>query len=69
MTPQRLSKSRDEHKAILDAIYNRDLTRSEDALRQHLENVKQSSINVCRSLEFDIKTTLTTPDLGSRLKL
>ena len=69
MTPQRLSKSRDEHKAILDAIYNRDLTRSEDALRQHLENVKQSSINVCRSLEFDIKTTLTTPDLGSRLNL
>lgn len=49
MTPMRLSKSRQEHLDILNALSDRDLDAATDALRLHLRNIKSSTLAVCRS--------------------
>lgn len=48
MTPMRLSKSRQEHLDILNALSDRDLDAATDALRLHLRNIKSSTLAVCR---------------------
>ena len=49
LTPMRLAKSRQEHLVIINAIRSRDLNTALMALNMHLENVKDSTISVCRS--------------------
>ncbi len=50
LTPMRLSKSRQEHQSLISALRSRDLDRATDALLIHLNNVKESSLNVCRNI-------------------
>lgn len=49
MKPHRLQKSKQEHLEIVAALKLRDLAGAERLLRQHLRNVKESTIEVCRS--------------------
>lgn len=49
--PNRLKKSRQEHLEIVQALKERDLQKAEELLRQHLRNVKESCIEVCRNIE------------------
>lgn len=49
MRPSRLMKSAEEHLAIAEAVKARDLERSERLLQQHIRNVKESTLEVCRS--------------------
>ena len=48
--PNRLDKSMNEHLAIVRAIQGRDWVSAEAELRQHTQNVKQSTIDICRNL-------------------
>lgn len=49
--PDRLKKSRQEHLEIVRALKERNLQKAEAFLTQHLKNVKESFIEVCRSIE------------------
>ncbi len=49
MKPHRLEQSKKEHLAIVAALKKRDLEEAERLLRQHLRNVKGSTMEVCRS--------------------
>lgn len=53
LTPQRLAKSKTEHLAIIDALRERNLEKTEELLRAHINNVKESAIEVCRSMWFN----------------
>lgn len=53
LTPMRLTKSRQEHLAILSALNARDLAASTEALRLHLRNIKESTLAVCRSRSLE----------------
>lgn len=46
LRPHRLAKSKQEHLAIIRAIKTRDLRSAERLLREHIHNVKQSSLEV-----------------------
>ncbi|AFV12582.1 transcriptional regulator, GntR family [Thermacetogenium phaeum DSM 12270] len=48
MKPHRLQQSKQEHLEIVAALKMRDLEEAERLLRQHLRNVKESTIEVCR---------------------
>lgn len=48
MKPHRLQQSKQEHLEIVAALKRRDLEEAERLLRQHLRNVKESTIEVCR---------------------
>lgn len=48
LTPQRLTKSREEHLEIIRALKEKDLSKSEKALRNHIRKVKESTIEVCK---------------------
>jgi DNA-binding GntR family transcriptional regulator len=48
--PNRLDLSMREHLGILRAIRARDWNAAESELRQHIRNVKQSALDVCRNL-------------------
>lgn len=54
MTPDRLSKSRNEHMSILNALKARDLDLATLKLTQHLNNVKESTQMVCRSMRVGL---------------
>jgi len=49
LRPNRLSASRDEHLAIVEALLERDADLAVERLRVHLTNVKESALDVCRS--------------------
>ena len=49
-TPQRLSKSKQEHLDIIYALRTRDLVDTTRALSLHLQNIKENTKNVCRTL-------------------
>ena len=65
MTPMRLSKSRQEHLDILNALSDRDLDAATDALRLHLRNIKSSTLAVWAAaspvLASSSMTTRTIP--------
>lgn len=48
MKPHRLQQSKQEHLEIVAALKMRDLEEAERLLRQHIRNVKESTIEVCR---------------------
>lgn len=50
MTPMRLVKSRQEHLDIIYALRTRDLANATRALLIHLQNIKDSTLNVCRNM-------------------
>lgn len=50
LRPNRLDMSMREHLGIVRAIQARDLTAAEAELRQHTQNVKQSTLEVCRNM-------------------
>ena len=50
MTPMRLVKSRQEHLDIIYALRTRDLAHATRALLIHLQNIKASTLNVCRNM-------------------
>ena len=50
MTPMRLVKSRQEHLDIIYALRSRDLANATRALLLHLQNIKASTLNVCRNM-------------------
>lgn len=50
MTPMRLVKSRQEHLDIIYALRTRDLANATRALLLHLQNIKTSTLNVCRNM-------------------
>ncbi|HYE81633.1 MAG TPA: GntR family transcriptional regulator [Clostridia bacterium] len=53
LTPQRLGKSKEEHLEIISALKERNLEKTEELLRAHINNVKESAIEVCRNMRFD----------------
>jgi DNA-binding GntR family transcriptional regulator len=53
MTPNRLSKSTNEHLGILYAIKERDIDKAVALLHEHLENVKLSTLDVCKRSRFN----------------
>ncbi|HYF82423.1 MAG TPA: GntR family transcriptional regulator [Clostridia bacterium] len=52
LTPQRLGKSKAEHLEIISAMKERNLEKTEELLRVHINNVKESAIEVCRSMRY-----------------
>jgi len=50
MTPMRLSKSRQEHLDLLYTLRTRDLIQASKILSVHLQNIKESTVNVCRTM-------------------
>jgi len=50
MTPMRLSKSKQEHLDIIYALRTRDLASASKYLSIHLQNIKESTLNVCRTM-------------------
>lgn len=50
MTPKRLVKSRQEHLDIIYALRTRDLVDATRYLSIHLQNIKESTLNVCRNM-------------------
>lgn len=50
MTPKRLVKSRQEHLDIIYALRTRDLVSATRHLSIHLQNIKESTLNVCRNM-------------------
>ena len=52
MTPNRLNKSKQEHFGIVEAIKARNLEDASERLVQHLENVKQSTIDARQTLRM-----------------
>ncbi|MDA8228319.1 MAG: GntR family transcriptional regulator [Desulfitobacterium hafniense] len=50
LRPNRLDVSMREHLAIVQAIQARDIITAEAELRQHIRNVKQSTLDVCRNM-------------------
>ena len=52
LTPQRLGKSKAEHLEIIKALKGRELAKTEELLRAHINNVKESAIEVCRSMRY-----------------
>lgn len=50
-TPKRLSKSREEHLAIVQAICNRDYEKAHEELTHHLNEVRRSVIEAYRSFK------------------
>lgn len=50
MTPMRLVKSRQEHLDIIYALRTRDLANASKYLSIHLQNIKESTLNVCRTI-------------------
>lgn len=55
MMPKRLDLSMREHIGILQAIKARDAVAAESKLREHIQNVKQSTLDVCRNLWWQNK--------------
>ena len=49
LRPNRLEQSMEEHLAIVKAFKSRDLEAAERELRQHIKNVKESTLEVCRT--------------------
>jgi len=47
--PKRLSASKEEHIAIVQAIYNRDYEKAQECLAYHLDEIKKSVIEVYRN--------------------
>lgn len=54
-TPDRLSKSYSEHLSIIEAIRSHDLEKAEIVLVKHLNNVKESTLNVYHSMRVEIQ--------------
>ncbi len=54
MTPMRLAKSKQEHLALLNALCSRDLKSATFLLTTHLHNVKESTLNVCKSVRLEL---------------
>lgn len=52
LTPQRLKKSKEEHLGIINSLKERNLVKAEELLRMHINNVKESAIEVCRSMWY-----------------
>jgi Transcriptional regulators len=50
--PRRLCKSREEHLAIVQAIYNRDYNKASETLIYHLNEVKKNVIETYRSFKL-----------------
>lgn len=50
MRPNRLKASQQEHLAIVHAMKERNLEKAEALLRQHIRNVKENTIEVCRNM-------------------
>jgi DNA-binding GntR family transcriptional regulator len=53
LTPNRLEKSKKEHLEIIYAIKEHNLEKAENALRMHLKNVEQSTLDVCQQARFN----------------
>lgn len=51
--PKRLSQSRDEHLQIIDAIEKKDCERANQVLEEHLENVKESFIQMFQQIRIE----------------
>ncbi len=54
-TPRRLAASKAEHLAIIQAIRNRDLEASCQALSSHIDNVQKSALRVFDSMRMGLK--------------
>lgn len=52
LTPQRLEKSKSEHLQLINALKDRNLSKAEELLRFHINNVKESAIETCRSMWY-----------------
>lgn len=50
LTPKRLVKSRQEHLDIIYALRTRDLASASRYLSLHLQNIKESTLNICRTM-------------------
>jgi DNA-binding GntR family transcriptional regulator len=48
--PKRLESSMQEHLDLLAALKERDFKKTEQMLRRHINNVKESTLDVCKSL-------------------
>jgi DNA-binding GntR family transcriptional regulator len=48
LTPKRMQKSKQEHLAIVEVLKQRDFEKTAELLKQHIINVKLSTLNVCR---------------------
>lgn len=48
--PGRLQKSMNEHLQILSTLKERDAKKAEKMLRQHINNIKESTLEVCKSI-------------------
>lgn len=48
--PGRLQNSMKEHLQILEALKERDLKKAEKMMRQHINNIKESTLEVCKSI-------------------
>jgi DNA-binding GntR family transcriptional regulator len=55
LTPQRLDKSKGEHLEIIRALRERNLQKTEKLLREHINNVKESTVEVCRTMWYSRK--------------
>jgi Transcriptional regulators len=54
MTPMRLATSKQEHLAIIHAMQNRDFSNALLMLTLHLNNVRESTLSICKNLNFYI---------------
>jgi DNA-binding GntR family transcriptional regulator len=52
MTPMRLAVSREEHMDLLEAIRSHDIKRATEALTTHLNNVRASTLYVCKNVRL-----------------
>jgi len=59
LTPLRLSKSKREHLALLSALRSRNLENATHMLSLHLNNVKQSTLNVCKNMRLEVTKNLS----------
>ena len=50
--PRRLLESRDEHLAIVHAMRARNVAKVETLLRNHIENIRNSTLEVCRYMNM-----------------
>ncbi len=52
LLPQRLDKSKEEHLAIVRALKDRDLLKTEHLLKTHINNVRESAMEACRKMYY-----------------
>lgn len=52
MTPKRLQKSKQEHLEIIGAIKERDIEKAVNSLHTHLDNVKNSTLDICMKVYY-----------------